>query len=217
MSSLKARWTALRHLLWKSYSKTMIDLVYPYDLAPLLPAPTADSLPIVTEGVEFFPVVEPSGLVIGRSTRSYCHGGAKPLHPVIHVHIIDRFSRIYLQKRPMTKDIQPGKWDTAVGGHVSYGESIIEAVYREAFEELRFMEFNPIHLETYEFESAVEREMVSVFAAVGSFELTPDPDEVEEGRWWPVEEIDANIGKNIFTPNFESEFRMIRKQLLALL
>lgn len=195
----------------------MIDLVYPYDLAPLLPAPTADSLPIVTEGVEFFPVVEPNGLVIGRSTRSYCHGGAKPLHPVIHVHIIDRFSRIYLQKRPMTKDIQPGKWDTAVGGHVSYGESIIEAVYREAFEELRFMEFNPIHLETYEFESAVEREMVSVFAAVGSFELTPDPDEVEEGRWWPVEDIDANIGKNIFTPNFESEFRMIRKQLLALL
>ena len=117
----------------------------------------------------------------------------------------------------MTKDIQPGKWDTAVGGHVSYGESIIEAVYREAFEELRFMEFNPIHLETYEFESAVEREMVSVFAAVGSFELTPDPDEVEEGRWWPVEEIDANIGKNIFTPNFESEFQMIRHKLLALL
>lgn len=195
----------------------MIDLVYPYDLAPLLPAPTADSLPTISEGVEFFPVVEPSGLVVGRSTRSYCHGGAKPLHPVIHVHIIDRFSKIYLQKRPMTKDIQPGKWDTAVGGHVSYGESIVEAVYREAYEELRFMEFNPIHIVTYEFESAVEREMVSVFAAVGSFELTPDPDEVEEGRWWPVEEIDANIGKNVFTPNFESEFQMIRRQLLALL
>lgn len=195
----------------------MIDLVYPYDLAPLLPAPTADSLPTISEGVEFFPVVEPSGLVVGRSARSYCHGGAKPLHPVIHVHIIDRFSKIYLQKRPMTKDIQPGKWDTAVGGHVSYGESIVEAVYREAYEELRFMEFNPIHIVTYEFESAVEREMVSVFAAVGSFELTPDPDEVEEGRWWPVEEIDANIGKNVFTPNFESEFQMIRRQLLALL
>ena len=195
----------------------MIDLVYPYDLAPLMPAPTADSLPVIAAGVEFFPVVEPNGLVIGRSTRSYCHGGTKPLHPVIHVHIIDRYSRIYLQKRPMTKDIQPGKWDTAVGGHVSYGESIVEAVYREAFEELRFVEFNPIHIETYEFESPVEREMVSVCAAVGSYELTPDPDEVDEGRWWPVEEIDANIGKNVFTPNFESEFKMIRKQLLALL
>ena len=140
-----------------------------------------------------------------------------PLHPVILIHIIDRFSRIYLQKRSMKKDIQPGKWDTAVGGHVSYGESIVEAVYREAYEELRLMEFNPIHIETYQFESPVEKEMVSIFAAVGSYELTPDLDEVDEGRWWPVEEIDANVGKGVFTPNFESEFQMIRKQLLALL
>ena len=195
----------------------MIDLVYPYDLAPVIPAPTADSLPQTVQQVEYFPIVEPNGLVIGRSTREYCHGGAKPLHPVIHVHIIDRFSRIYLQKRSMKKDIQPGKWDTAVGGHVSYGESIVEAVYREAYEELRLIEFNPIHIETYQFESPVEKEMVSIFAAVGSYELTPDLDEVDEGRWWPVEEIDANMGKGVFTPNFESEFQMIRKQLLALL
>lgn len=117
----------------------------------------------------------------------------------------------------MHKTIQPGKWDTAVGGHVSYGESIIEAVYREAYEELNFVEFNPIHLETYEFESSVEKEMVNVFAAVGSYDLTPDPDEVEEGRWWDLEEIDENIGKDVFTPNFESEFQMIRTALLALL
>ena len=194
----------------------MIDLVYPYDLAPVLPAPTADSLPQTSEVVEYFPIVEPSGLVIGRSTREYCHGGAKPLHPVIHIHIIDRFSRIYLQKRSMKKDIQPGKWDTAVGGHVSYGESVVEAVYREAFEELRLMEFNPIYIETYQFESSVVKEMVSVFAAVGTYDLTPDMDEVDEGRWWPIEEIDANIGKGVFTPNFESEFQMIRRQLLPL-
>ena len=195
----------------------MIDLAYPYDLAPVLPAPTVDSLPQVSQVVEYFPIVESNGLVIGRSTREYCHGGSKPLHPVIHIHIIDRFCRIYLQKRAMNKDIQPGKWDTAVGGHVSYGESIVEAVYREAYEELRFHEFNPIHLETYEFESPVEREMVSVFAAVGTYDLRPDPEEVAEGRWWPVEDIDANMGKGVFTPNFESEFKMIRKSLLALL
>ena len=117
----------------------------------------------------------------------------------------------------MKKDIQPGKWDTAVGGHISYGESVLEAVYREATEELGLHEFNPIHLETYEFESQVERELVNVFAAVGSYELTPDLDEVDEGRWWSIEDIDEALGKNILTPNFESEFKMIRKQLLALL
>ncbi|MBO5862566.1 MAG: NUDIX domain-containing protein [Bacteroidales bacterium] len=195
----------------------MLELVYPYDIAPVIPAPTADSTAFRGQGSEWLPVVLPSGLVIGRSTREYCHSEAKPLHPVVHIHIIDRYSRIYLQKRPMHKTIQPGKWDTAVGGHVSYGESILEAAYREAFEELNFVEFNPIHLETYEFESPVEKEMVNVFAAVGSYDLTPDPDEVEEGRWWELSEIDENIGKGVFTPNFESEFQMIRSSLLALL
>lgn len=186
-------------------------------MAPVVPAPTAGSKAVKAHGNEWFPIVLPSGMVVGRSTREYCHSGAKPLHPVIHIHIIDRFSRIYLQKRSMRKDIQPGKWDTAVGGHVSYGESLIEAVYREASEELGFTEFNPIYLETYEFESAVEKEMVNVFAAVGSYELHPDLDEVDEGRWWDLTDIDANMGKGIFTPNFESEFQMIRSSLLALL
>ena len=195
----------------------MVELIYPYEMAPVVPTPTAGSKAVMAHGSEWFPIVLPSGMVVGRSTREYCHGGSKPLHPVIHIHIIDRFSRIYLQKRSMKKDIQPGKWDTAVGGHVSYGESVVEAVYREAFEELRLMEFNPIYIETYQFESSVEKEMVSVFAAVGTYDLTPDMDEVDEGRWWPIEEIDANIGKGVFTPNFESEFQMIRRQLLALL
>ena len=195
----------------------MVELVYPYDIAPMIPAPTAETSSVKHVSAEWFPVVEPSGLVIGRSTRQYCHSGAKPLHPVIHIHIIDRMSRIYLQKRSMHKDIQPGKWDTAVGGHIAYGEAVLEAVYREASEELGLTDFNPIYIETYEFESSIEREMVNVFAAVGSYDLHPDMDEVDEGRWWPVEEIDASIGKEIFTPNFESEFQMLRGQLLALL
>ena len=195
----------------------MLELIYQYDMAPIVPPPTADTLFSSPVQDEFFPVVEPNGLVVGRSSRQYCHSGAKPLHPVIHIHIIDRYSKIYLQKRSKKKEIQPGKWDTAVGGHVSYGEYLIEAVHREAAEELGFTDFNPIFLETYIFESEIEREMVNVFAAVGSYELHPDRDEVEEGRWWPVEEIDANLGKGIFTPNFESEFKMIRSSLLALL
>lgn len=195
----------------------MIELIYPQEIAPIVPPPTALTSTVKKVSVEWFPVLESNGEVVGRSTREYCHSGAKPLHPVIHIHIIDRMSRIYLQKRSMKKDIQPGKWDTAVGGHISYGESILEAVYREADEELGLHEFNPIHLETYEFESQIERELVNVFAAVGSYELTPDLDEVDEGRWWPLDEIDEALGKDIFTPNFESEFKMIRKQLLALL
>ena len=66
-------------------------------------------------------------------------------------------------------------------------------------------------------EAEIEHELVNVFAAVGSYELRPDLDEVDEGRWWELADIDASLGKGVFTPNFESEFQMIRTQLLALL
>jgi isopentenyldiphosphate isomerase len=194
-----------------------MELIYPYETAPVIPAPTAGEPVNVRPGTEYFPVVEPNGLVVARAARDYCHSGAKPLHPVVHLHIIDRYSRIYLQKRPLTKKIQPGKWDTAVGGHVSYGEHLLEALYRESYEELRFNEYNPIAIVSYEFESEIEKELVNVYAAVGGFELHPDPEELDGGKWWELEEIDANIGKGVFTPNFESEFKMIRRQLLALL
>lgn len=194
-----------------------MELIYPYDMAPTVPAPSAGTLSVRADADEWFPVVEPNGLVVGRALRKYCHSGAKPLHPVIHIHIIDRYCRIYLQRRSFSKDIQPGKWDTAVGGHVTYGESIIESVYREASEELGLTEFNPTFLEAYVFESEIERELVNIFAVVGTYELHPDLDEVEEGRWWELAEIDSNLGKGVFTPNFESEFSMIRSSLLALL
>ena len=195
----------------------MIELIYPYDTAPVVPTPTAETSMQSVSVSEWFPVVEPSGIVVGRSARDYCHSGKKPLHPVIHIHIVDRFGRIYLQKRSMKKDIQPGKWDTAVGGHVSYGESILEAVFREASEELGLLAFNPIYVTSYVFESPIERELVNVFADVGSFDLKPDLDEVDEGRWWPISEIEENIGKSVFTPNFESEYSEIAKDLMALL
>ena len=33
-------------------------------------------------GSELFPVVDPSGVVVGSATRGECHGGSMLLHPV---------------------------------------------------------------------------------------------------------------------------------------
>ncbi len=142
---------------------------------------------------------------------------AKPLHPVVHLHIISRDGKIYLQQRSATKDLLPLRWDTAVGGHVAYGEYILEALYREASEELGFTDFNPVFITSYVFESEAERELVNVFATVGNFILKPDGEEVIGGRYWSPEEIEAACGKDILTPNFESEYHKIKNSLQALL
>ncbi len=209
----------------------MIALIYPEgDFAPILPARKAgdvdamfasagrQSRPKDTKKQEWLPVIQDDGQVIAMATREYCHSGSGVLHPVVHLHVLDRLGRIYLQKRSMNKKCQPGKWDTAVGGHVDYGETVQEALMRETQEELGFNRFNPIAIKNYVFEFGSDREMVFVFAAVGNaFPIRPNPEEIEEGRFWTPEEIDEAMGKGILTPNFEGEFNAIRKKLFALL
>lgn len=196
----------------------MFDLIYPVSPAPVMPLPSADNpgdRPCPTG--EMVPVVEENGLVTGQATRQSVHDGSKLMHPVIHLHIINREGCLYIQKRSMKKDLLPGRWDTAVGGHVDYGETLEEALYREASEELGFRDFNPIFLKSYIWESAREKELVSVFATVGNFTLKPDNDEVTEGRYWNMSEIESNLARGLFTPNFEQEFKSIKDTLLALL
>ena len=198
----------------------MIELIYPVDdMAPVLPMVSAGTTESAANGgdVEMFPIIDEEGLVIGRAERSYCHGGSRLLHPVVHLHLIDRQERIYLQKRSMKKKLLPGKWDTAVGGHIMYGEAITEALYREAREELGLDAFNPIFIKSYRWDTAVDAEFVNVFAAVGNLNPVPDMDEVEQGRWWSIPEIEKKLETGVFTPNFVDEFRDIRDSLLSLL
>ena len=158
---------------------------------------------------EWFPLVNEEGETIGKATRQECHSGSKQLHPVVHLHIFNDKGDLYLQKRSMTKDIQPGKWDTAVGGHVDYGEKVEEALRREVREELGITEFTPEFITRYVFESSIEKELVNTFRTVYNGIITPDKEELDGGRFWSIEEIKANLGKNVFTPNFEKEFERL--------
>ncbi len=163
---------------------------------------------------EWFPLIDEQGKVIGKATRRECHNGSRLLHPVVHLHILNPNGELYLQKRSKDKDIQPGKWDTAVGGHVDYGETTEEALAREVREELGVTRFTPHPAISYIFDSDREQEMVHAFFTIYDGEITIDPVEIEEGRYWTFSEIRQNIGKAVFTPNFEQEFLRIEPMLL---
>lgn len=155
---------------------------------------------------ERFPIVDEECRVIGEATRGECHGGSRLLHPVVHLHVFNPRGDIYLQKRPLWKDLLPGKWDTAVGGHIDYGETPEEALRREAREELGITDFKAIFTEKYVFESDVERELVFVYHCTYDAPIHPSAIELDGGRFWSFDEVVRAMGNGILTPNFESEF-----------
>ncbi len=155
---------------------------------------------------ELFPIVDEDGNVLGSILRGEAHNGCKVLHPVVHLHLFNSKGELYLQRRPDWKPIQPGKWDTAVGGHISYGETVEQAFKREVMEELGINVSDATPLGHYVFESKVEKELVYAFKTIYDGKVTPSTDELDGGRFWTRQEILDAIGHDILTPNFESEY-----------
>lgn len=169
----------------------------------------------MTDSEEWFPVVDEDGNTISMAPRSVCHDGkSKLLHPVVHFHLINAKGDLFLQKRALTKDLLPGRWDTSVGGHIGTGESVKDALKREIHEELGIMDFRSEFISKYIWKSPLEKELVYSF--MGSSEEPPvvNRAEIDEGRFWSKKEIISNLGMNIFTPNFEYEFTEILKDFI---
>lgn len=161
---------------------------------------------------EWLPLVDEKGRITGKAPRSLCHSGSKLLHPVVHLHIVDARKGIFLQKRSLKKDLLPGKWDTAVGGHIGAGESVEEALKRETFEELGITDFEARFMGNYLWESPREKELVYSFLCTRYNRINIRNEEVDEGRFWPITEIEAHLEDDTFTPNFIREYRTLLRQ-----
>lgn len=162
---------------------------------------------------ELLPVVDAEGNVVGQTSRGVAHNGIdKPLHPVVHLHVFNPQGELFLQHRPAWKDIQPDRWDTAVGGHVDWGEDIATALHREVREEIGLdltrLHTAPEFLVRYVFESSRERELVNVFRLVTAEQPHPS-EELDGGRFFSPVEIAERMGTDFFTPNFEQEYQRV--------
>lgn len=164
---------------------------------------------------EWFDILDNAGNVTGKAPRRLCHAGPGLLHAVVRLHIADDKNRLYLQKRSMKKEIEPGKWDTAVAGHVASGENPAAALKRESIEELGLQEIKVALAARYIWETKIESELVYMFFGRYNKTITiADKEEIDEGKYWKIKKIKENLNKGIFTPNFEYEFDILMKGIL---
>ena len=163
---------------------------------------------------EFFDLIDDAtGAVTGRASRRECHGNPKLIHRSIRVIVYhpDGHS-LLLQKRSAAKDIFPGRWDMAVGGHVDSGETPDRAAVREMGEELGMPPEVPLKkLFQLKVRNEIESENVQEYAAVfgGPFKIRTS--ELDEVRFFSFDELKQRIEDTPgeFTPLLVRELRIL--------
>lgn len=157
---------------------------------------------------ELLDIVTENGEIIKTLPRSEIHGNPSLMHRVVHVLVFNSSKELLLQKRSMSKDVAPGKWDTSVGGHVSSGETLEEAVKREMEEELGITACDLKLLYTYIHSNDYESELVYTYSCIYNSKIIFQEDEIDDVRPWSLSEIKENTGKGILSDNFEHEINI---------
>src|ERR1051326_5085267 len=132
---------------------------------------------------EIFDVVNERDEVIGQKPRSEVHRQGL-MHRATHILVFNKRGQVFLQKRSMRKDRQPGLWDSSASGHVDSGEDYDTCVVRELCEELGLqVSATPQRLFKLAASPETDQEHVWVYRceAEGPFQLHPE--EIERGDW----------------------------------
>jgi isopentenyldiphosphate isomerase len=133
---------------------------------------------------EIFDVVNERDEVVGRRTRSEVHRLGL-MHRAVHVLVFNSRGQVYLQKRSMKKDRQPGLWDSSASGHVDSGEDYDACAVRELREELGLSpQPPPRRLFKLTASAETDQEHVWVYRCEADGPITPHPDEIERGDWF---------------------------------
>ena len=160
---------------------------------------------------EIFDVVNERDEVIDRRPRSEVHRlGLR--HRAVHVLVFNSRGEIFLQKRSMKKDRQPGKWDSSASGHLDTGEDYDACAVREMREEIGLTAAAPLkRLFRIEARRETGQEFVWVYRgeAEGPFELNAD--EIERGGWFSPAEVSRWLAER--PKEFASAFRFIWEKL----
>lgn len=138
---------------------------------------------------EIFDIVNDRDEVIGSAPRSEVHARGL-LHRATHVLVFNAKGEVFLQKRSMLKDRQPGVWDSSASGHVDSGEDYDACAVREVREELGVaLAQPPERLFKFDACATTDQEFVWVYRAQHAGPFTLPLEEIERGNWFAPADV----------------------------
>ncbi|HEY5298657.1 MAG TPA: NUDIX domain-containing protein [Verrucomicrobiae bacterium] len=162
---------------------------------------------------EIFNIVNERDEVIGQAPRQEIHARGL-LHRAVHVLVFNSRGEIFLQKRSMKKDRQPGVWDSSCSGHADSGESYDETAVRELQEEIGLKIKSPLQ-KLFKIDACAETdaEFVWVYRCENNGPFQLHPDEIETGAWFAPDVVTKWV--NDKPQDFASAFVLIWKMFFA--
>jgi isopentenyldiphosphate isomerase len=160
---------------------------------------------------EIFDVVNEADEVIGRKPRSQVHAEGL-MHRAVHVLVFNGRGELFLQKRSMKKDRQPGLWDSSASGHVDSGEDYDACALRELHEEIGLeLAACPNRLFKLAASEQTDKEHVWVYQCLAEGPFSLHSDEIERGGWFSVQEVTRWAGER--PQDFATAFLVIWHEL----
>jgi isopentenyldiphosphate isomerase len=156
---------------------------------------------------EIFDVVNERDEVIGQKPRDEVHRLGL-MHRAVHVLVFNSRGQVFLQKRSMKKDRQPGLWDSSASGHVDSGEDYDACAVREVREEIG-LQLKAVPQRLFKLVSSPEtdQEHVWVYRCTSEGPFTLNEDEIERGGWFAPDEVTSWMSDK--PEDFASAFAMI--------
>jgi len=145
---------------------------------------------------ELLDVVDENDRVVGVKTRGEIHAQGL-MHRAAHILVFNAGGELFIQKRSMSKDNDPGLWDSSAAGHVDSGEDYHRCAIRELEEELRIRVTAPLEqLFRLAASPVTDMEHCIVYRCIseGPFELQAE--EIDGGAWISGNEMDRRVSEN---------------------
>jgi len=164
---------------------------------------------------DIFDIVNERDEVIGRAPRSEVHERGL-LHRAVHVLVFNARGEIFLQKRSLLKDRQPGLWGASASGHVDSGEDYDVSVVRELGEELGWRPAAPPErILRIEVCPETDQEFVWVYRCQGEGPFMLNVEEVETGDWFSPAQIEHWLAERPeeLTTAFQHLWRLLRGKI----
>jgi isopentenyldiphosphate isomerase len=162
---------------------------------------------------EIFDIVNERDEVVGNAPRNVVHARGL-LHRAVHVLVFNARGEVFLQKRSMKKDRQPGVWDSSASGHLDSGEDYDACAVRELREEIGLsLTLPPRRLFKIDACEATDAEFVWVYRCESEGPFTLHPDEIDEGGWFTPAEVTRWMNER--PQDFASALMLIWRKLAA--